>query len=452
MPGLMYADDVALLACTRLGLEDNLAKYHAYTVKWRSRLAPDKYHFVVFGAHLRNIPPLVCPGGFLAKPESSAKYLGVIIDNYRSSGPQLDQAKTTGRTNSHLLYQLAHSMGEDFADQVTQRKVLPAALYGLEAGYLNDNALKKLDTITELGAFRAHLLPFSSNTECRRYETPTLPASSLVAVQQANMYIKFSQTPHPIRTPLLSTVSNAALSGASVHAGWARSVRNLRKVGLQLSSNLPIKPLTKHRRNNIVSRLRNRLLHDHTKALTDAKDTVPVRPDGARSKLDLFYRLVGPPSRARYGPPAFSEAAKLALVKDVRHRSILRHIRCGLVGPPSSARPRPSVIPQPVCPCSCDPAGNTVRDPTHLVLECPETEPSRQRVRHALRVTLTRAHPVLRCFMNALTDEGLVLSSLGAPIPMLSPCDPLYEVFIQAAAAAWSSEATTLGVCLRVPA
>ena len=40
-------------------------------------------------------------------------------------------------------------MGEEFSDQVTQRKVLPAALYGLEAGYLNETALKKLDTITE---------------------------------------------------------------------------------------------------------------------------------------------------------------------------------------------------------------------------------------------------------------------------------------------------------------
>ena len=102
VPGQMYADDVGLLACTRLGLEDNLRRYHLYTCKWRSRLAPDKYHFVVFGAQLHHIQPLACPGGFLVQPEASAKYLGVTLDKARTSGPQLDQAKTKGRTQSHL--------------------------------------------------------------------------------------------------------------------------------------------------------------------------------------------------------------------------------------------------------------------------------------------------------------------------------------------------------------
>jgi len=133
---MAYADDVAITACTRLGAEANLHTYDRYSHKWRSRLAPEKYHLVVFGSQIRNVQPITCLGGHLLYPEPSVKYLGANLDNFRSSNQHLAYAKAKGRTESHLLHQLAHSMGEEFSDQVAQRKVLPAALYGLEAGYL----------------------------------------------------------------------------------------------------------------------------------------------------------------------------------------------------------------------------------------------------------------------------------------------------------------------------
>ena len=63
-------------------------------------------------------------------------------------------------------------MDEDFADAVTMLKALLAALYGLEAGWLNDNSLKQLDEISGFCDYRAHLLPFSSNKECRAFRHP----------------------------------------------------------------------------------------------------------------------------------------------------------------------------------------------------------------------------------------------------------------------------------------
>ena len=90
------------------------------------------------------------------------------------------------------------------------------------------------------------------------------------------MYLKFANTKHPIRTPLLKMVSNPNLSGPSIRAGWSRTVGNLRKVGVALTPNPPVKPLTNHKRKNIVKGLRKRLMHDHTKALTLAKATVAL--------------------------------------------------------------------------------------------------------------------------------------------------------------------------------
>ena len=60
--------------------------------------------------------------------------------------------------------------------------------------------------------------------------------------------------------------------------------------------------------------------------------------------------------------------------------------------------------------------------------------------------------PRVQYVTNTLSDEKLILASLGAPIHLLPPYDPLYAAFIQAAAAAWYSETIPLGALLRVPA
>ena len=68
VPGLMYADDVAILACTREGAEASFIRYTMYTRKWRSRLSPLKCHLLVFGKQTRKIKPIVCPCGHILKP------------------------------------------------------------------------------------------------------------------------------------------------------------------------------------------------------------------------------------------------------------------------------------------------------------------------------------------------------------------------------------------------
>ena len=444
--GLAYADDVCNASVTRTGVEANLHRYSEYCHKWRSTLSEEKYHFVVFGAQARTIPPLICPGGYAAPAESSARYLGAILDNRRTSGKNLEHSKTMGRTGSHLLYQIANTMGEEVADDVTMKKILPAALYGLEAGWLNDSGMKQLDEISGFCDYRAHLLPRSSNTECRAYETPNLPASDHVAAQQANMYLKFVQKPHPIRTPLLATVSNPRLSvDTSIYHGWSRTVRNLRNVGVNLSAAPPGPSLTNHKRHLIVTRVRTRLRKDRTQALTLAAKAPPIRPSGARSKLDLFYRLVDPVPQSRNEPRAYSESSKLGLITNVAHRSTLRHIRCGLV---KTSDGHQTLSSNQATYCSCDPTGLTVRDPTHVVLEGPNTAPSRNRVLRHLRNELPLQHPMLRPYVTH-DDQRLVLASLGAPIPALSRRSPLYATFLQASAAAWSKEAIPLGVIRR---
>ena len=70
---------------------------------------------------------------------------------------------------------------------------------------------------------------------------------------------------------------------------------------------------------------------------------------------------------------------------------------------------------------------------------------------HALRNELTLKHPELRV-PAAQDDQRLILASLGAPIPSLPRRAPLYATFLQAAAAAWSKEAVSLGVVRRTPA
>jgi hypothetical protein len=306
--------------------------------------------------------------------------------------------------------------------------------------------MKQLDEISGFCDYRAHLLPRSSNTECRAYETPNLSASDLVAAQQANMYLKFVKTPHPIRTPLLETVSNPLLSaGASIHHGWKRTVRNLRNVGVNLTTAPPGPRFTTHKRSQIVKRVRNRLLKDRTQALSLATKSAPTRPSGARSKLDLFYRLVDPVQQRRNEPRTYSESSKLGLITNVAHRSTLRHIRCGLVKTSDGSLALSS---NRATHCSCDPTGTTVRDPTHVILECPVTAPSRNRVLRHLRDELPLRYPALRPYVTQ-DDQRLILSSLGAPIPTLPRRAPLYATFLQASAAAWSKEATPLGVIRR---
>jgi len=262
------------------------------------------------------------------------------------------------------------------------------------------------------------------------------------------MYLKFVKTPHPIRTPLLETVSNPLLSaGTSIHHGWARTVRNLRKVGVSLTATPPGPRFTNHKRSQIVRRVRNRLLQDRTQALSLATKSAPKRPSGARSKLDLFYRLVAPVQQRRNEPKTYSEYSKLGLITNASHRSTLRHIRCGLVKISDERQPL-ILSSNRATYCSCDPTGRTVRDPTHVVLECPDTAPSRNRVLRHLRDELPLRHPMLHSYVTQ-DDQRLILSSLGAPIPALSQRAPLYATFLQASAAAWSKEAIPLGVIRR---
>ena len=260
--------------------------------------------------------------------------------------------------------------------------------------------------------------------------------------------MRLQQKPHPIRTPLLATVSNPRLSAeTSIHHGWSRTVRNLRNVGANLATAPPGPSLTNHKRRLIVKRVRTRLLKDRTQALSLAAKAPPIRPSGARSKLDLFYRLVDPVPQSRNEPRAYSESSKLGLITNVAHRSTLRHIRCGLV---KTSDGHQTLSSNQATYCSCDPTGLTVRDPTHVVLECPNTAPSRNRVLRHLRNELPLQHPMLRPYVTH-DDQRLVLASLGAPIPALSRRSPLYATFLQASAAAWSKEAIPLGVIRRNP-
>ena len=91
------------------------------------------------------------------------------------------------------------------------------------------------------------------------------------------MYLKFVQKPHPIRTPLLATVSNPRLSvDTSIYHGWSRTVRNLRNVGANLAAAPPGPSLTNHKRRLIVKRVRTRLLKDRTQALSLAVKAPPI--------------------------------------------------------------------------------------------------------------------------------------------------------------------------------
>ena len=260
------------------------------------------------------------------------------------------------------------------------------------------------------------------------------------------MYLKFVQNPHAIRTPLLATVANPAIAGPNIHAGWKRAVHHLRTIGVNLRADVPGPCLNNHKRRNVVRRVRSRLLKDRTKALSVAAKSAPATLSGARSKLDLFYRGVSTAPQGRYGPIMYSKSAKLGLISNTIHRSNLRHIRCGLVQCSGSL----AISAGDTIPCSCDPTGATICDPTHVPLECPCNEPSRTRVLHALRHTLPLAQPQLRVVSATNNDEKLILASLGAQIPILSQRNPLYATFLQASAAAWYKEKQNLGVGIRV--
>ena len=253
----------------------------------------------------------------------------------------------------------------------------------------------------------------------------------------------------------MKMVSNKTTSGTSIHTGWARTFHNLRKVGVHLTTAKQNKPLSKNSRQGIVKQLKARLLRDNAKALTASKTTIPARTSGGRSKLDLFYKLVGPVTRDTVAP-AYSESAKLGLVSDTRHRSILRHIRCGLVGnhkaTSTTARVRPPSVPICTNSCTCYPTGSALSDSTHRALECPNTLASRQRICQAPRVALPLKEAGIRFITNSISDRDLILASLGAPIPLLPPHKPPYAVFINATAKAWADDAVSLGVCLKVSA
>ena len=143
----------------------------------------------------------------------------------------------------------------------------------------------------------------------------------------------------------------------------------------------------------------------------------------------------------------YSESSKLGLITNhyVAHRLTLRHIRCGLV---KTSDGHQTPFSNRATSCSCDPTGLTVRDPTHVVLECPVTAPLRNRVLRHLRDERPLQHPALRPYVTQ-DDQRLILASLGAPIPTLPRRAPLYATFLQAATAAWSNEATSLGVLRR---
>jgi len=101
----------------------------------------------------------------------------------------------------------------------------------------------------------------------------------------------------------------------------------------------------------------------------------------------------------------------------------------------------------------CDPTGSALSDSTHRVLECPNTLASRQWICQAPRVALPLKEAGIRFITSSISDQDLILASLGAPmiIPLL-PHKPLYAVFINAAAKAWADEAVSLVVCLKVSA
>ena len=180
----MFVDDVALLAMSQPALQANVHIYDKHCRKWRYKLQWLKFQYVVFGKQYNPItsPTIVAPGSTTPiKAQKYAKYLGCWLDARRTSSEHIRDAESKANAVSGLLATLSNNLGTADAALVMDRKVVPRALYGLEAVWADDADLSKLDdTVSGRCAHRAFGLPTHSRKSVRLYQSPSLHASRIV--------------------------------------------------------------------------------------------------------------------------------------------------------------------------------------------------------------------------------------------------------------------------------
>ena len=121
-----------------------------------------------------------------------------------SSKEHTRDAESKANAQSGLLTTLSNNLGTADAAYVMDKKVVPHALYGLEASWADDKSLAQLDdTVTGRCIFRAYGLPITSRKSVRMYQSRSLHASRQIRLSCVRFVAKLARDTDPIRKVLV---------------------------------------------------------------------------------------------------------------------------------------------------------------------------------------------------------------------------------------------------------
>ena len=320
----MFVDDVALLTMSRDSLQQNVDVYARHCHKWRYTLSWGKFQYVVFGWQYQpgTAPSVLAPGD--ATPIKSlkfAKYLGCWLDGRRTSKEHVRDAESKANAQSGLLATLSNNLGTADAAYVMDKKVIPHALYGLEAAWVDDKSLAQLDdTVTGRSCFRAFGLPTTSRKSVRLYQSSSLHASRQVRLSGVRFVAKLARDPDPIRKVLVQQQLTARTPPPASHRLFARAKADFARVlsspdgnPFKLLHNTPTKGpggLTKHRLRTLISRVKWNLKQEQTTALQADLALQAVDGIKGRKSTFLFATQLARPRVVIGLPNAFEEGRK----------------------------------------------------------------------------------------------------------------------------------------------
>ena len=343
----MFVDDVALLTMSRDSLQQNVHVYAAHCRKWRYTLSWGKFQYAVFGMQYQSstAPSVVAPGCTTPiKSVKFAKYLGCWLDSRRTSKEHVRDAESKANAQSGLLTTLSNNLGTADAAYVMDKKVVPHALYGLEATWVDDKSLAQLDdTVTGRCIFRAYGLPTTSRKSVRMYQSRSLHASRQVRLSCVRFVAKLARDPDPIRKVLVQQQLTARTPPPASHRLFARAKKDFARVMASpdgnpflLLRNTPSKgqaSLTKHRLQSLVRRVKWNLQQEQTTALQADLALQAVDGIKGRKSTFLFATQLARPRVVVGVPNAFEEGRKTQHLSPY-YRKYVDRIRYGDMATP----------------------------------------------------------------------------------------------------------------------
>jgi len=201
------ADDISLLASTRMGLEKLIGAMHDYGRKWRFQYAPEKSKCVVFGKRVKEHPTATVltsdwKMGASTIPEVTVvTHVGVQHSTDLRSSEAIEKACKKGKSKISAILATGsegHTPNPIITKRLYSTIVIPSMMHGCELWYPTNTDLLKLERVHRAGVKQMQGMHFQTETNASLGSLGMLTLKAMMDKRKLYFFGRLAQLPSTI--------------------------------------------------------------------------------------------------------------------------------------------------------------------------------------------------------------------------------------------------------------